>query len=290
MVRSARRALSAASFILLLFVASHAGAQSLPRLHVDALGLRADKTVALVGEVVHVTIHIHVREQVDRFENFMLPDFGALEIVGDERHFTNAPSGTDYIEQLTVVGLEPGDTRLTPARLDAIDANNGRAMRFSSNSLLIHVVATRPTPASLWLRWGRIVFFAALGIAVFIALAVLATLAIALAARRSGPAAAPPPPVTLPRIIDPRAEVRASLERLRGAPTRAGSFDLRGALRALAGADRDETLAEILARLDGSQTALRGALRLAERAAFSDEGRLQAGIEELMSAVEALLR
>lgn len=252
--------------------------------------MHADRSVALVGEAVHVTIHVHVRERIARLENLVLPDLGGLEIIGDERNLSTSAGGTDYVEQLTLVGLAPGEARLTPAHLDAIDARNGVPTRFSSNPLTIRIVATREPSSSLWLRWGRTLLVVLVGAGVLVAALVLAAIVLLALARRSGPATAPPPPPTVLYLPDSRSGLRAALEQMRREPGREGALAVRAALRSLAGAGPDETLAEVLLRLDGSNSALRGALRLAERAAFVDDSRLQASIEELTAAVEAMLR
>ena len=48
-------------------------AQSLPRLHITALGMHATNAWSKPGETFHVTIHVHVREKRDRLDELVLP-------------------------------------------------------------------------------------------------------------------------------------------------------------------------------------------------------------------------
>jgi len=197
--------------------------------------------------------------------------------------------GTDYVETLTVTGLQPGIGHLTPAHLDAIDARTGRPSRFSSNELTIriepegtlaHRTDWRP------LAWRAVLMAAGIvaGLALLIALIRMRYVRAREPARNAPPVAI----LALPRF-EPRPALERALAGLRSRRTRDEAFATRFALRAFAGARNDETLDLLLVRLDGSVPALRAALRLAERAAFVDESRLQLGIDELIAAVERVL-
>jgi hypothetical protein len=289
MVRSARDALATCLLASAIIAARGASlAQTLPRLHVDALGMHADRSVAPVASAIHVTIHVHVRERVAALDNLVLPDLSNLQILGDERRMHGDANGTDYVEELTVVGLSPGTAHLTPAHLDAIDARNGKPTRFSSNDLTLRIVPE--TGAAAPADWGRLAWRAALmagglvaGVLVLIALLRMRY------GRGRAPAPAPPPaPVALPRT-PPRPALEAALARLRARRTRDEAFGARAALREYAGATDGETLDALLLRLDGTPPAVRAALRLAERAAFAPDARLQSGIDDVIAALETVL-
>lgn len=262
-------------------------AQQLPRLWVDALGMHADRTVAPVAAAVHVTIHVHVREQVANFDELVLPDLANLQILGDERRMHADATGTDYVELLTVVGLSPGIAHLSPAHLDAIDDRTGQPTRFSSNDLTIRIDPEGATPSPPPGPGIGRALIAAVLMAVGIVAGSLALL-VFLVVRRVR-AVAPPPARIVAMTVEPASEppsVRRAIEELRTARTRAAVFGLRAAVRDLAGAREDETLEAVLARLDGAAPALRAALRLAERAAFVPDERLQTAIDEFLGAAE----
>jgi hypothetical protein len=286
MVRSARGAIAFCLGAWLLVPAGESCAQPLARLHVDALGMHADRSSAPVGAAVHVTIHLHVRERLATVDNLVLPDLSNLEIIGDERRVHTDSSGTDYVETLSVTGITAGAAHLTPAHLDAIDARNGKPTRFSSNDLTLRIGSQAPLPnpfaVAMRIVWRAFLMSAGIvaGIAVLIGL-------IRLRHKRERPpvARAVPQAVQLPPV-DPRADLKRAVLALRAESTRIRALETRAALRRCAGASAGETLAALLLRLDADETALRAALRLAERAAFVADERLQGSIEEFLAAAE----
>jgi hypothetical protein len=290
MVRSSRSAVAVCGLALALGVTGGtACAQQLPRLHVEALGMHADRTFARVASAIHVTIHLHVRERVDGLDGVVLPDLSNLAILGDERRLHDDATGTDYVETLTVTGLRPGVAHLTPAHLDAIDARNGRPTRFSSNDLTIRIEPeTGAVRGAGWrtLLWRA--FLMAFGV-VAGAGVLIALIRLRLRRGREPRYAAAPPVVTALPSVEPRSVLVRALVRLRADRTRGDAVLTRAALRDFAGAGRDDTLESVLMRLDGGDAALRAALRLAERAAFVADERLQSGIDDLIPAVDRVL-
>jgi hypothetical protein len=288
MVRRTYGSIGLGLIVSLLLLCGAARGQQLARLHVEALGMHADRSVAPVGAAIHVTIHVHVREPSASLDNLVLPDLSNLEIIGDERRSHSDATGTDYLETLTLTGLVAGSAHLTPAHLDAIDARNGTPTRFSSNDLTLHIESpgTAPSPLEPAARtaWRILLMGAGLlaGIAVLIAL-------IHLRRRRNE---SPPPVVSVPPVpaVDPRRTLEHVLLVLRAEPSRERAVELREALREVAGAQYGETLDALFLRLDGVGPALRAALRLAERAAFVPDTRLYSSIDELITAAERVAR
>lgn len=285
MVRPALRAVALLVFACAPTLTAHA--QQLPRLHVDALGLHADRSIARIGTVIHLTIHVHVLERLDRLDNVVLPDLTNLQILGDERRIHADASGTDYVETLSVTAQRSGIAHASPAHLDAIDARNGRPTRFSSNDLTIRIEPETGTidPLRNLLEGVRRVLIAITAIIAAFVVAVLGYARFFRPRRATPPARPAPVAIAAP---DPRAQLATALAELRARPSRAGAVAARRALRDLARADEAETLETVLARLDGSASGLRAALRLAERAAFVSETRLHASIEDLIAALERL--
>ena len=264
--------------------------QQLLRLHVDALGMHADRSTAVVGSAIHVTIHLHVREHLSSIDNLVLPDLTNLQILGDERRIAQDSSGTDYLETLTVTGIAPGIAHLTPAHLDAIDARNGRPSRFSSNDLTLRITASTTQPRLFTQRLSRRIGLTIAGVVAALAIVLAVLLGISNARpQRPLPSAAAAAPAA-PAPLHPRRTLETALAALRAGRTRDEAIQARAALREFAGARSDETLEALLRRLDGATTpALRVALRLAERAAFIGEARLQSAIDEVITAIERVL-
>jgi hypothetical protein len=208
-------------------------------------------------------------------------------MLGDERRIHQDATGTDYVETLTVTGLQPGTAHLSPAHLDAIDARNGKPSRFSSNDLTLRIVpegTTTVRPDWRPIAWRALLMATGIVAGVVVLIALIRTHRTRVVVPKRNV-----PKVTAVVLTEPRPGLERALAMLRANRTRDEAFAVRSALRAFAGAREDETLDVLLIRLDGSAPALRAALRLAERAAFVDESRLQSGIDELIPAVERVL-
>jgi hypothetical protein len=113
----------------------------LPRLHITALGLHADKRIVRPGESFHVTVHVHVREKRDRLDELVLPSLSNAVDLGDERKRVPAADGTDFYETLTVAANTVGTASFSPAYIDAIDPATGHGMRYSSQPLTVSVAS-----------------------------------------------------------------------------------------------------------------------------------------------------
>lgn len=255
-------------------------------LHVDALGMHADRVQLRVGQVFHLAIHAHVRENVTALDELVVPDIGTMQNEGDERHVTHSTGGTDVVETLTLEPTVPGPFTFAGAYLDAIDARNGRPSRFRSNPVRVVVDSRGPLAAVT----GGGVARAVVAAGEFVAALAAATMLILLV-RRNPPRPsvqidAPPPPAPPPRTV--RDEVADALRAYRAAPQIASLLRLRAALFAAAGAATGSTLRDALAGTrDGG---LRAALLAAERTAFGPATDRDAASAELVGAAEVWLR
>jgi hypothetical protein len=267
----------------------------LPELTVTAMSITSERTVAQEGLAFHLRIHVHTKQHGADLSSLVLPDVVNLTILGDEKHTSQAAGdGTDYVEILTVAGIAPGEATVSPAYINARDPSRGGGpFRFSSNSLRLRISPASQAEYFSWqretMRLARVVLPIAVGFIVVAGIGFAIVRGIIVAARR------PQTYVTLPRaraVVVPQASprdlasaVRDATRRLSQERTRERASELRAALFKVAGAERDETLASLLARIPEDQGVLRGALRKAERATFVDEAHLQGAIEELLDAL-----
>ena len=259
---------------------------ALRTLHVDTLSMRADKTVVQVGDVFHLAIHVRVRERVAALDELVIPDVGTMQILGDERHVSNSPAGTDVVETLTIEARQPGAFTINGAYLDAIDARTRKPSRFSANPVRVVVVGSVYRFWQVdWAGVRAIVLIVLAGTGVLIAVA----LAIALVRTRPtpvpiavAPAAAAPPPRTW------RDAVADALRTYRTAPSHDALMRLRAALFGAAGVSAGATLRDALAATNDLE--LRAALNAAERAAFGPAPARDPASAELIDATEAWLQ
>jgi hypothetical protein len=281
--------LPAVAAALLALAVTAAPAQALRALHVDALSMRADHTHVRLGDVFHLTIHVHVREPVAALDELVIPDVGTMQQLGDERQAGTTPSGTDVVETLTLEPTQSGTFTFPGAYLDAVDARTGKPSRFSANA--VRVVVDKPdtiagdavsalTKLLAWTALGALAALVALGIPIALALA---------RARRTAPAPAAPVPAAPPPVRrTARDEVADALRAYRSAPANGSLTRLRAALFAAAGARDGATLRDALAATpDG---ALRGALIAAEHAAFGPDHTRDAASADLIQSTEGWLR
>ncbi|GEM_PF-1755596 len=288
----------AATALFAVTCVANARAQSLPELTITALSITSQRTSVPEGEAFHVTIHVHATQHDADLSSLILPDMRNLTILGDEKHTTPIPKdGTDYLEVLTVAGVAPGTATISPAYIDARDpSRGGKPFRFSSNSVRITILpqssGSEPSWEDATKRALRIGAGALIG-AVAIVVLGLVLRAVGRARRRTyvtlppaRPVAARPPPRAPDQELDGirQAAAHLSVER-----SRARAADVRSALFAYAGARSDETLASLLERIPPERTALRAALRAAERATFVDEPHLQGALEDLLDAVRHVI-
>lgn len=268
---------------------SHARAQTLQRLTVTALTLSADTASPRIEVPFHLIITAHVRERITELDNVDLPILAELELLGDEHSLIASGNGTTYRETITVVAHHSGSITIAPVTLDAIDARDGRAKRYSSNPLTLNVagglaamsVPQTSSPRTPWIP--VIVAFAAAGLIWML-----------LARRRPAPAAPAAAVITLPPPVpvtpDPRRRAREWYEALRANPTRNGAMAIRSAVRRSVGANERETLADVLRRPLAQPAPMQRVLRALERAGFTTDADVPAAVRAALSALEEMTR
>lgn len=289
------RALVALAALLAVAPASTA-AQSLPWLHVTALGMHADKARVAPGETFHVTIHVHVRERPARLDELVLPTLSNALDLGDERRRVVSADGTDFYETMTVAAQQPGTAAFSPAYLDAIDPVSSKPFRYSSNALRVPVAVASVPLSTLERQWLGALRGGAIALAAVVGIALLALLAFAgaRAARKRRrlvrPAAAPPPPpASAPRPTPPADPLRAAAEAFRVRGDDASLDTLRSALFVRAGAAPGATLADALRALGDRDVRLARALAVAERARFGPPYERTPAARDLLSLLDTLL-
>jgi hypothetical protein len=284
---------------LLVCCSVAAGAQALPRVHITALGLHADRQTVAVGDTYRVTVHVHITQRRDRLDELQLPSLTNATDLGDERRRVIAPDGgTDFYEIMTVSSPDPGSASFSPAYIDAIDPATGRAMRYSSRPLSVTVVAAPGVPAApapidpvarAFRHAIRVALIAGVAVLMFIVLLV----SIVRRRPRGAMRAASEPPAPRARVVPPalpptdtlRAAVAAFRER-----DDASSLDaLRLLLFTRAGAGPGATLTDALQMLGARDPALARVMTLAERVRFGPQAERIAARADLFAALDALL-
>jgi hypothetical protein len=265
--------------------------QTLPRLHITALGMQADHSVVTPGEAFHVTIHVHVLEKRDRLDELVLPALTNVVDLGDERRRVAAADGTDFYETLTVAANVIGTATFTPAYIDAIDPATGRGMRYSSQPLSVRIVPgtslADADPGAL----KRLLLEAVAAVAA-VGLALVGGLVLFLRGRRRTAASppAPAPPVREAQRAQPDERLRAAFAAYRSAPDDARLDALRGALFERAGARAGATFADALQTLGPRDPALLRVMAVAERARFGPDAERAAARADLLADMEAYVR
>ncbi len=253
-----------------------ARAQQLQRLHVQAFTLQSSALRPQFEVPFEVTVTIRVSERVAALENVYLPTLGGAEELGDERQTIVTRSGTVYRETLRLVVHARGLTSIGSAYLDAIDARDGKPKRFISNGLTLAVQggaaldAGTPVRAIAWTLAGAA-----------IALALAALLMRRDAAPRDPVQPAHPPP---PVLKDD--ELERALGELRARRDRSSLMRVRAALWRQAGAQRGQTLSDVLLQPHSFDERVRGLLLRVEYAAFVEERGLQRALDEVLAQRE----
>ncbi len=295
MARLAPHALVAALAASATLVATHASAQTLPRVHVEAISLRPDRASVAVRMPFHVRLHVHIREPgIDVAAMVILPDITGAQIVADERHTSSVSAGgSDFTEDLALVADRPGIVTLSNAHVDAIDPQKNKAFRYAAGAARVVVVgpsvAERVAEANRALL-ARIGWSLGVAAAVALAILLLARQKFARRMRRPKPVPVVPPLVTKPVATEPvvtaRDRVLRAAAAVRRTRARGDAVEVRTQLFALAGVASGRTLRDALAHT--SDVALRRALIAAERAAFASDADLPAGIDAVVIAVDEL--
>jgi hypothetical protein len=266
----------------------------LPRLHITALGLRADARVVHPGEAFHVIVHVHVREKPARLDELVLPALTNAVDLGDERKRVPARDGTDFYETLTVAANSVGTASFTPAYIDAIDPVTGRGMRYSSQPLNVRVTAgsraePAPDPVAEFFRSSLLTVLR--GAAWLVAAALVAVVAIVVwLVRGRHPriaSVAPRPAPAPPRRAVPAADVlreACAAYRVRGDDV---SLDaLRNVLFARAGAAPGATFSDALRALGPRDPQLARLMAIAERARFGPVHERAPAARDLLALLE----
>lgn len=289
MARPSKTALTVWAPLLLAALHAGAAAQSLPRLHVASLVLRADASHPELEKPFHLIITAHFKESMKSADFVVLPNLAELELLGDERHTLSGPSGTDFTETISVVAHHSGPLHVDPAFFNAVDARDGKPKRFSSNDLTLRVEGGALEDPFAPVRKGAEIFaksLAALGVVFFFAL-------VFYRGRRTAPSR---PQEAVMQVAAPAAPLASLPDRLRDAllelrrgRVRANVMTIRNLLWQHAGAGEGETLSDVLRRMGTQDRALVPVLRLTERAAFIQETFLQGAIDDMTAAIEQYL-
>jgi len=235
-----------------------------------------------------------VRERVPALDELVIPDVGTMHVLGDERHVTAGPYGTDVVETLTLEPADPGPFTFAPAHLDAIDAKTKKPTRFSSNPVRVVVGQRGALAAYPYPPWRALLLTVfAVAVAGLIALAAVVLLAIAWSRRErrtvtSRPAVVAPKPTPPLPAPSPRDAVAGALRAYRTAPADGALVRLRAALFVAAGVSPGATLRDALAAT--GDRSLGAALGAAERAAFGPASLRDDASRELVDATETWLR
>lgn len=268
-------------------------AQSLQRLTVTQLALSADTSTPHIEVPFHLVITAHVHQRVTELDNLDLPILAELELLGDEHTLVAQGNGTTYRETITVVAHHSGAITIAPVTLDVTDARTGRNLRYSSNSLTLHVGGPSAVIAAAGNAWGGLQALLAALLRLVLILAGIAAIVLLLAAlirRRPAPAPvvtlAPPTPV----VRDTRAQLRQALAVLQNDPRRAGAMRARHIVRAIVGATDVETLADVLRRPLATDPEMRSLLRALERAGFTHDADVTRAVEASIAQLERVTR
>lgn len=270
-------------------------AQALARLTVQTFWLTSDTNRPRVDEPFHLIVTLRARERVAQITNLELPLLADVELLGDERQTVTGRSGTMYRETITVVAHRAGPLAIAPATLQAIDARDGKAKQWYTNSLTLDVVgvSTSALRAGASQLLGRAVgvlrvLFWVLGVAV-----VAWLLAILLRRRRRrvvlATPADQPAPATPIAVRTPRDQLQDALVVLRAERTRASAVAVRGAIWRMIGANDGATLGDVLKRRESGVPETRDLLIALERGAFTYDDDLQAAIQDACFALERAL-
>lgn len=270
----------------LLLLAGTAQAQQYQRLHVRAFTLTTDTARPQLEQPFHVSVTIRVAENVAHIANVFLPTFFGAEELGDEQQTTQGPDGTTYRETLTLVAHTRGMLSISSAYLDAVDARDGKAKRFISNSLRIPVGG-----GPIYAVWDTLRTILYVVIAIAAAGAAIFVVTVIFWRRRARPVPAPasprpPPPLMAPSENDPARSLAGAFAQLRERRDRGAVLRLRGALWQAAGASSGETLGDVLRRPAAADEHLRRLLMVVERAAFIEQARLSQAVDDVLSERE----
>jgi hypothetical protein len=259
-------------------------AQVLQRVSVQSFALSADTTQPHTGTRFTLYVSLRVPQRINEIDNLQLPDLAPLEVLGDFRQVSSAPGGSLYREAVTVEAHNGGTITIGPATFDAVDAKDGKAKQWSTNSLVLHVTGP-PRTFNFSLVAGRVMIAAGVAIVIFGILMLPGLYRPRVAAQATAPVA-PPPPV---RIVSSQEWMRESLALLRGNPTRAGAMRARAVLHRMVGATDGETLDDVMQQAERSHPDIVPVLPAIERAAFTYESDVSSAVQAAIATLERVL-
>lgn len=268
---------------LIAALGATAGAQTLPRLHVTALGMHADKRVVAVGAPFHVTIYVHVAEQRARLDELMLPTLTNAVELGDEARREPRGDGTDFYRTLTLTASRPGEAHLSAAYIDAIDPATDKALRYSSDALTVTVTPGAPLDAvtrSAGAMLSSLALIIGGVLAIVVVLLVLARFV--LRPRPRTVRRAPPPIPETPNELPSDDPLRDAIALVRARGDDAAMDTLRIVLFARAGLGTGATLADAIREVGDREPQLVAALAATERARFGPLAERPAATRELL--------
>jgi len=265
--------------LALLAAGASASAQSLQRVSVTSFALSADALHPRVGAPFHVIVTLRLAQRVPDVENLQLPLLAGLDVLGDVRGTTVSSRGTLYKELITVAALRAGTIVLSPATFDAIDARDGKAKEYSTNSLAIEV-ARAPGSSPVAAIAARLL------VSVGVAMIVLGIVLLLSMRRRQ--ALVPSAPKAVPVPAAAPQYLRDALALLERKPTREGALQARSLVWRMVGASDGETLADVMKCARESHPTLLGVLAALERAAFTYDDDVEAGVQKALAALREM--
>lgn len=252
--------------------------------------MAADTAHPVAEKPFHLVIDMHVAQRVSSLGGVVLPMFGPLEILGDERQLLSGSGGTEYRETISVLPHQSGTLTIAPAYLDALDARDGKPKRFLSNALTLQVGSaaglTLIAAASPDLR-------AAAEVAAGILIVLLLAWGVLRFRRPSHIVTAPPEPSPAPVVPDVPSQPEEdpydrALTDLREDPTRARALRVRERIWEHVGASQFDTLADVLRRPATHDVAVRNVLRALERAAFTHDADVPSAMHDAIAMLERI--
>lgn len=265
-----------------------AGAQTLQRLTVQSFALTADTTHPRVDEPFHIVVTLHVLQHVTEIDNLELPMLAQLELLGDERQIVSGPRDTQYREVISVIAHAGGTIPIAPATLQAVDARDGKAKQWFTNSLILNASMgagqiLRNGGSALLV--GAVLLFRILLVLVGIGCIVLLGVVLVRRANRAPlPQPLPEPPPPPPRTT--AQQLNDALVVLRAEHTRQAAVRVRGVVWHIFGAPPGATLADALSRPEARDPRVRQLLVALERAAFTYDADVPAAIDDACDALE----
>ena len=270
--------------VLIAVLAAAAGAQTLPRLHVTALGMHADKRVVAAGAPFHVTIYVHVAEQRNQLDELMLPTLTNAVELGDETRREPRADGTDFYRTLTLTASRPGEAHLTPAYIDAVDPATERALRFSSDALTVTVTPGAPLDGVTRSAGAMLESLALIvgGVVVIVLVLLIVVRVLLRPRRRAVRETASPPLAATPNELPSDDPLRDAIALVRARGDDASMDTLRIVLFARAGLGTGATLADAIREAGERDPQLIRALTATERVRFGPLAERPAATRELL--------